>query len=116
LLTRNDTVTIVAAISPYTEARETARALIGDFCEIYCKAPLEVCAERDTKGMYAKAFAGEIAEFTGVSDPYEAPENADLVLETDKFTPDELSDQVIDWMELNGYLKANNRELAGATN
>jgi adenylylsulfate kinase len=104
LLTRNDVITLCSAISPYREARDTARALIGDFAEIYVKAPLEVCAERDTKGLYAKAMAGEIQEFTGVNDPYEAPENPELVLETDKHTPDELADTVIAWMEQNGYL------------
>jgi adenylylsulfate kinase len=114
LLTRNDTVALVAAISPYAEARDTARTLIGDFCEIYCKAPVEVCAERDTKGLYAKALAGELKGFTGVNDPYEAPENPDIVLETDKFNPEELADQVIAWMEAKGYLTSNDRELAGA--
>jgi adenylylsulfate kinase len=104
LLTRNDVVTLCSAISPYREARDTARALIGDFCEIYVKAPLEVCAERDTKGLYAKAMAGELKEFTGVNDPYEAPEQPDLVLETDQFTPDELADKVLAWMEEHGYL------------
>jgi adenylylsulfate kinase len=104
LLTRNDTVCICAAISPYAEARDRARALIGDFLEIYCKAPLEVCAKRDTKGFYAKAMAGEIKEFTGVSDPYEAPENADLELETDQHSPEDLADRVIELMEQKGYL------------
>lgn len=105
LLTRNDVITLVAAISPYAEARDTARALIGDFAEIYCKAPLDVCAGRDTKGMYAKAMAGEIKEFTGVSDPYEEPTSPDLVLETDQFTPDQLAAKVLGWMEEKGYLQ-----------
>lgn len=105
LLTRNNVVTIAAVISPYAEARDTARALIGDFCEIYCKASIETCAERDTKGLYAKALAGELQGFTGVNDPYEAPENPDLVLETGTMSPDECSDAVISWMEQNGYLQ-----------
>jgi adenylylsulfate kinase len=104
LLTRNDTVCICAAISPYQEARDTARALIGDFAEIYVKAPLEVCAERDTKGLYAKAMSGELQGFTGVNDPYEAPESPDLVLESDKHTPEELAETVLAWMEQHGYL------------
>src|SRR5690606_22689367 len=113
LLTRNDVVTLCSVISPYREARDTARALIRDFCEIYVKAPVEVCAERDTKGLYAKALAGELKEFTGVNDPYEAPENPDLVLETDTHTPDELADKVIAWMEEKGYLAPiNDKELA----
>ncbi len=105
LLTRNETVCIVAAISPYAEARDKARAQIGEFVEIYCKAPLEVCAERDTKGLYEQAMAGTITNFTGVNDPYEPPVNPDLVLETDRITPDEAADQVVAWMEANGYLQ-----------
>ena len=94
-------------------ARDTARALIGDFCEIYVKAPLEVCAERDTKGLYAKALAGELKEFTGVNDPYEAPENPELVLDTEHNSPDENADRVLRWMEENGYLApVENGELA----
>jgi adenylylsulfate kinase len=116
LLTRNDVITLCSVISPYREARDTARALIGDFAEIYIKAPVEVCAERDTKGLYAKAMAGELKEFTGVNDPYEAPENPDLVLESDKHTPEELADTVIAWMEEKGYLQpAKDKELAGVS-
>jgi adenylylsulfate kinase len=106
LLTRNDVVTLVAAISPYAEARDTARSLIGDFAEIFCKAPVQVCADRDTKGLYAKAMSGELQGFTGVNDPYEEPTDADLVLETDQHTPEELANQVIAWMEEKGYLTA----------
>lgn len=110
LLTRNDTVCIVAAISPYKDARDAARAQIGDFVEIYCEAPLSVCADRDTKGLYQKAMAGEIDNFTGVSDPYEAPENADLTLNTAEETPDALADKVIEFLEQNDYLTSNDRE------
>ncbi|MCB0878546.1 MAG: adenylyl-sulfate kinase [Thermoleophilia bacterium] len=113
LLTRNDTVTIVSAISPYAEARDTARALIGDFCEIYVKAPLEVCAERDTKGLYAKAMSGELQGFTGVNDPYEAPENPELVLDTEHNSPEQNAELVLEWMEQKGYLApVNDKELA----
>ena len=74
LLSRNGVPVITAAISPYRELRDEARELMGDrFIEVYVKASVEVCAERDVKGLYKKAFAGEIKEFTGVSDPYEAP-------------------------------------------
>lgn len=104
LLTRNDTVVIAALISPYAAARNQARAIIGDFLEIYCEAPLEVCAERDTKGLYAKAMAGEIANFTGVSDPYEAPENPDLVLRTHEYDPETCADMVMDLLQARGYL------------
>ncbi|MBC7462314.1 MAG: adenylyl-sulfate kinase [Thermoleophilia bacterium] len=105
LLTRNDVVTIVAAISPYREARDTARAVIGDFAEIYVKAPLQVCADRDTKGLYAKAMSGELKEFTGVSDPYEEPLNAELVLDTEHSTPEDNANRVLAWMEEHGYLQ-----------
>ena len=110
---RNDVVTIVSAISPYAEARDTARALIGDFCEIYVKAPLEVCAERDTKGLYAKAMSGELQGFTGVNDPYEAPENAELVLDTEHNSVEDNANIVLAWMEEQGYLTPA-KELANA--
>lgn len=104
LLTRNDVITICSVISPYQEARDTARALIGDFCEIYMKAPLEVCAERDTKGLYAKAMSGELQGFTGVNDPYEAPENPDIILDTEHDSPEINAEKVLSWMEQKGYL------------
>ena len=76
LLSRNGVPVITAAISPYAEIRDEAHELMGDrFIEVYVKASVDTCAERDVKGLYAKAFAGEIKEFTGVSDPYEVPEN-----------------------------------------
>jgi adenylylsulfate kinase len=85
LLRRNGVGVIVSAISPFKEAREKVRRNIGeDFIEVYVDAPLEVCAERDVKGLYAKAFAGEIPSFTGVSDPYEPPLHPELELRTDE--------------------------------
>ncbi|MFH1537978.1 MAG: adenylyl-sulfate kinase [bacterium] len=89
LLSRNDVVAIAAAISPYREARRYVRDKIDDFVEVYVKCPVEVCAERDPKGNYKKAFAGEIKNFTGVDDPYEEPENAEIVVETDRLTVEE---------------------------
>src|ERR687898_576117 len=84
LLSRNGVPVLTAAISPYRETRREARALMGErFVEVFVKASVETCAERDVKGLYEKAFAGEIKEFTGVSDPYEAPENPALVLDTE---------------------------------
>lgn len=82
LLARNGVVVLVAAISPYREAREKARELIGDFVEIHVAPPLEACIARDVKGHYARAIAGETARFTGVTDPYEPPSHAELVLDT----------------------------------
>ena len=84
LLSRNGVVAIGAAISPYREVRDYNRQEIGDFVEVYCKCPLEVCIERDVKGLYKKALAGEIPNYTGVSDPYEEPLDPEVVLETDK--------------------------------
>ena len=76
---------ITAAISPYRELRDEARAKMdGRFIEAYVKASVEECEERDVKGLYAKARSGEIKEFTGVSDPYEAPENPELVIDTEE--------------------------------
>src|ERR671913_1021455 len=87
LLTRNGVAVIVSAISPYKEARDQVRRRIIDFVEVFVDAPLEVCAERDVKGLYAKAFSGEIPEFTGVSDPYEEPASPELRLETEGRAP-----------------------------
>ena len=84
LLSRNGVVAIGAAISPYRATRDYNRKEIGDFIEVYCKCPIEVCIERDVKGLYKKALAGEIANYTGISDPYEEPLNPEVVLETSK--------------------------------
>jgi len=100
LLSRNDVPVITAAISPYREIRDEARKKMGDrFIEIYTEAPLEVCEERDVKGLYAKARSGEIKEFTGISDPYEPPENPEILIETDKQSPEESAQQILDYLE-----------------
>jgi adenylylsulfate kinase len=104
LLTRNGVAVIVSAISPYKEARDQVRRRIIDFVEVFVDVPLEVAAERDVKGLYKKAFAGEIAQFTGVSDPYEPPVAPDLILKTDEETPKESARKVIDKLEFFGYL------------
>jgi adenylylsulfate kinase len=104
LLTRNGVAVIVSAISPYKEARDQVRRRIVDFVEVFVDAPLEVCAERDVKGLYQKAFAGEIAQFTGVSDPYEPPAAPDLTLKTDEEEPQESARKVIEKLEFFGYL------------
>ena len=91
-LTRHGAAVVVAAISPYDETRKRVRALVseqGPFVEVWAKAPLEECARRDVKGLYAKALAGEIQHFTGVDDPYEDPEDAEVVADTVALTPDE---------------------------
>ena len=104
LLTRNGVVAIGAAISPYREVRDEVRADIGRFVEVFVKCPLEVLQERDVKGLYAKALRGEIANFTGVSDPYEDPLNPEVVIESDKETEEESLAKVVAKLEELGYL------------
>lgn len=82
LLARNGVTVLVAAVSPYREAREAARKTIGDFIEVHVAPPLDECVARDTKGLYKKALAGEIPLFTGISDPYEPPTQPELTLDT----------------------------------
>jgi adenylylsulfate kinase len=82
LLTRNDVIVLVAAIAPYRELRQEMRYLIGNFLEVYVNAPLDICEERDVKGLYKKARLGEIKHFTGIDDPYEAPLNPDVECDT----------------------------------
>ena len=105
LLTRNGVGVIVSAISPYREAREKVRRRIVDFIEVFVDAPLEVCAERDVKGLYKKAFAGEIEQFTGVSDPYEPPAAPELHIKTDEEEPRESARRVILKLEELGYVR-----------
>jgi adenylylsulfate kinase len=99
LLTRNEVVAIAAAISPYREVRDDVRRQIGSFVEVYVKCPLDVLAERDVKGLYKKALAGEIKNFTGVDDPYEEPFTAELVVETDHEQPEESAARIIAKLE-----------------
>ncbi len=100
LLSRNGVPVITAAISPYREIRDEARELMGDrFIEVFVKASVEVCAERDVKGLYEKAFKGEIKEFTGVSDPYEPPLNPELTLDTEHDSAEEDAAKVIAMLE-----------------
>ena len=95
LLSRNGIVAIAAAVSPHREHRRKVRAAVENFVEVYAKCPLEVCIKRDPKGDYKKALAGEIPNFTGISDTYEEPENAEIVLETDKYSPEECVRQIM---------------------
>jgi adenylylsulfate kinase len=100
LLSRNGVPVITAAISPYRGIRNEARELMDSrFIEAYVKASVEVCEERDVKGLYAKARKGEIKEFTGVSDPYEPPESPELVLDTEGQSPEESARQILDYLE-----------------
>ena len=104
LLSRNGVVAIAAAISPYREIRDVNRMEIGDFVEVYCKCPLEVCIRRDVKGLYRKALAGEIRNYTGVDDPYEEPLKPEVTLETDRETPEQSVMKIIQKLEVLGYL------------
>ena len=106
LLTRNGVGVIVSAISPFKEVRDQVRREIGeDFVEIFVDAPVEVCAERDVKGLYKKAYAGEIPQFTGVSDPYEPPAAPELHIKTNEEEPRESAARVLALLEEKGYLQ-----------
>jgi adenylyl-sulfate kinase len=101
-ITRQGGAVIAAAISPYAETRAAARAMVeefGPFVEVHIKASVEECARRDVKGLYAKAFAGEIKGFTGVDDPYEAPEAPELVVDTEAHEPAESARIIVDRLE-----------------
>jgi adenylyl-sulfate kinase len=104
-LAKHGVAVVVAAISPYREARAKVRAAVTNFVEVFVDAPLETCAQRDPKGLYAKAIAGEIANFTGVSDPYEAPEDPELVVHTDREPVERSAEQVMDTLERLGLTK-----------
>lgn len=105
LLARHGVVSITAAISPYREVRDEARAEIGDFVEVYVNCPLEECIRRDVKGLYRKALRNEIQNFTGVSDPYEPPEAAEITLETDRESLEESLNKIVSALERLGYLE-----------
>ena len=100
-------LTITAFISPFQRDRDMVRKLfpIGRFIEIFCDASIATCEKRDVKGLYKKAKAGEIPEFTGISSPYEKPTNAELILDCDKEYPAALSDEVIRFLEEQGLIK-----------
>lgn len=101
-------ISLTAFISPFRKDRERVRSLVphGDFLEIYCKCGLEVCETRDVKGLYKRARAGEIKDFTGISSPYEEPEDAEIVVETDKLSLDESVDKVLAGLRERGVIAA----------
>jgi adenylylsulfate kinase len=104
LLTRNGVACVSAAISPYRETRDWARAHIGNFVEVYVKCPIEVCRQRDVKGLYKLADEGKIKGFTGVDDPYEEPLHPELIVETDRETVEESVARIFARLEELGYL------------
>ncbi len=107
-ITKNGGIAVCAPIAPYDSVRKEVRAMIGrgGFVLVHVDAPLELCEQRDRKGLYAKARAGLIPEFTGVSDPYEPPADAEVVLKTAELTPEEAAQQVILHLEREGYVRS----------
>ncbi len=108
LFTDAGVINITAFISPYRQDRDRVRALMaeGDFVEAYVDCPLEVCEQRDPKGLYKKARAGQIPEFTGISAPYEAPERAELTLKTGEMSKEETLRTLVEFLERKGYIPA----------
>jgi hypothetical protein len=104
-------VVTAAFVSPYRSIRDENRQLIGNFVEVYVKCSVEKCMERDVKGMYKKAIAGEIKNFTGVSDPFEEPERPELVVETDKESEAESLQKIIAKLEELGYLRPGGKDI-----
>ncbi|MFH1843162.1 MAG: adenylyl-sulfate kinase [bacterium] len=102
-------ISLTAFISPYRSDRRRCRDIApdGHFIEIFCRCSLEECERRDPKGLYKKARKGEIPEFTGISAPYEEPENPEVVVETDRMSPPECVGQIIDHLEAAGFLRLN---------
>jgi adenylylsulfate kinase len=99
-------IAMTAFISPFRHDRQRVRGLMpeGDFIEVYCRCSLKVCEERDVKGLYAKARAGLIPNYTGISSPYEEPENAEIVVDTDSITLDESAEAVLSYLREQGYI------------
>ena len=107
-ITKNGGIAICAPIAPYTATRRAVREAIvpvGGFIEIHVATPLDVCEQRDRKGLYALARAGKIKEFTGISDPYEEPENAEMVIDTVDITPDLAAHRILVKLEAMGFIK-----------
>ena len=103
LMMEAGSIVLVAFISPFRSDRKIARELVyaGDFIEVYCDSPLDICELRDAKGLYKKARSGEIPEFTGISSPYEIPDNPELILDTSTLSIDECLDKLISYIEKN---------------
>jgi adenylyl-sulfate kinase len=104
-LTYHGAAVVCSAISPYRAARDEVRRKIPSFVEVYVKCSVEECARRDVKGLYDKAFRGEITGFTGVDDPYEAPEDPELVVDTERLSPQECLERLVAKLEELGYLR-----------
>ncbi len=105
LLTRNGVAVLATFVSPYRARRAKTREEIGEFVEVYTRTPVKVCIDRDVKGMYKKALAGEISNFTGIDDPYEEPKDPELVLDTDQESIEESVRKVIVKLVEMGYIE-----------
>lgn len=105
LVTRSGGVAITCAISPYREIRQEARREIGRFVEVFVRCPVEICIERDVKGLYRKALAGEISNFTGVSDPYEEPLNPEIIVESHRESHQQSLSKIVQGLESLGYVQ-----------
>ncbi len=105
LLSRNGVVAISAAISPYKDVRDYNRQHIGNFVEVYVTCSIEELTRRDVKGLYKKALAGEIQNFTGVSDPYEPPTSPEIAVDSERQTVDESSKQILGYLEQHGWIE-----------
>lgn len=104
LLSRNGVACVCSFISPYQAVRDQVRAETTNFIEVFVDAPLEVVMERDVKGLYAKAVAGEIPNFTGISDPFEAPTAPEIHVRTDQQTPEESAQVIVDFLQERGLV------------
>jgi adenylyl-sulfate kinase len=104
LLTRNNVIVLATFVSPYIDRRQKTREEIGNYIEVYVKASVEECIKRDVKGMYKKALAGEIKNFTGVDDPYEAPPTPEIIVDTDNETVEESVNKVQEYLEKHGCI------------
>ena len=104
LLTRNGVAVLASFISPFNDIREYSRKEIGTYILVYVKCPIEVCEQRDVKGMYAKARVGEIKQFTGIDSPFEEPDKADIIVDTSKQTIEESKEIILNSLDKMGYL------------
>jgi len=101
-------IVIACPIAPYKESRDFARNVcseVGGYCEVYCSTPVATCEQRDRKGLYLKAKAGKLPNFTGISDPYEIPEKPEVAFDTTTVSIEDACNQIIEWLVKEGYVK-----------
>src|SRR3954470_8385041 len=115
LLSRNDVIAIAAAISPYRASRDELRKRIPNFIEIHMNCPVEVLIQRDVKGLYKKALAGEIKQFTGISDPYESPLEPEVTIDSSTETPGEGLAKILDLLDDRGILQTKAASIADSS-